>query len=154
MVGLSRRRFLGAAGVLAGGLLAACGRDEARRRSPSDAEVVRGLLRREVRAWEAARRAPDAAAFARQDREHVARLSAIAGAEILALEGNAGPVLAAKQQALFAYVDALPRLEDPELRELVMTIVASEAGHLAALRLAAGDEPVPDAFAGYTEAVA
>jgi hypothetical protein len=31
-----------------------------------------------------------------------------------------------------------------------MELAASEAEHLAALRLEAGDEPVPDAFAGFT----
>ena len=38
----------------------------------------------------------------------------------------------------------------PDLRVLVMELAASEAEHLAALRLEAGDEPVPDAFAGFT----
>ena len=56
----------------------------------------------------------------------------------------------ASSEAVFAYVEALPRLSDPELRVLVMQIAAEEAEHLAALRLAAGDEPVPDAFAGFT----
>jgi hypothetical protein len=32
-----------------------------------------------------------------------------------------------------------------------MQLAAGEAEHLAALRLAAGDEPVPDPFAGFTE---
>ena len=51
---------------------------------------------------------------------------------------------------MFGYVDALPKLSDPELRVLVMQIAASEAAHIAALRLEAGDEPVQDAFAGFT----
>jgi hypothetical protein len=50
---------------------------------------------------------------------------------------------------VFAYVEALPRLADPDLRVLVMRLAASEAEHIAALRLAAGREPVPDAFAGF-----
>jgi rubrerythrin len=50
---------------------------------------------------------------------------------------------------VFAYVQALPRLEDPDLRVLVMQLAASEAEHMAALRLSAGVEPVPDAFAGF-----
>ncbi len=33
---------------------------------------------------------------------------------------------------------------------LVLQLAASEAEHLSALRLAAGDVPVPDAFAGAT----
>jgi hypothetical protein len=52
---------------------------------------------------------------------------------------------------VFAYVDALPKLSDPDLRVLVMQLAASEAAHLAALRLATGQEPVPDPFAGFTE---
>ena len=40
----------------------------------------------------------------------------------------------------------------PTCASLVMQIAASEAEHLAALRLAAGEEPVPDAFAGFAEA--
>ena len=43
-----------------------------------------------------------------------------------------------------------PQLAEPELRVLVLQIAASEAEHLSALRLAAGDVPVPDAFAGAT----
>ena len=54
---------------------------------------------------------------------------------------------------MFDYVAALPQLADPELRVLVMELLASEAEHIAALRMAAGDEPVPDAFAGFTPAV-
>jgi len=144
----SRRRLLALAGALAGALVAGCGRDEARERPPADAEVLRELLRREQRVLEAVRGLPGAEAIARQDREHVARLSALAGA--VALDGPAGTAPASKQEGLFAYVEALPQLDDPDLRELVMQIAASEAGHLAALRLAAGEEPVPDAFAGYT----
>ena len=63
---------------------------------------------------------------------------------------SGGDGLARKQEAVFAYVEALPQLADPELRVLVMQIVACEAGHLAALRLEAGEQPVPDAFAGFT----
>ena len=52
---------------------------------------------------------------------------------------------------MFAYVEALPRLEDPDLRVLVMQLAASEAEHLAALQAErAGEEPVPDAFAGFS----
>ena len=54
---------------------------------------------------------------------------------------------------MYDYVAALPRLADPELRVLVMELLASEAEHLAALRLAAGEDPVPDAFAGFTPPV-
>ena len=51
---------------------------------------------------------------------------------------------------MYDYVAVLPQLADPDLRVLVMELAASEAEHLAALRLEAGDEPVPDAFAGFT----
>ena len=50
--------------------------------------------------------------------------------------------LARKQEAVFAYVEALPQLADPAARVAVMQILASEAEHLAALRLAAGEPPV------------
>jgi rubrerythrin len=95
--------------------------------------------------------------IARQDRGHADRLrQAIVAAggrpEGAGGGGEPGPVLVRKQQNVFGYVAALPRLADPELRVLVMELAASEAEHLAALRLAAGEEPVPDAFAGFTEA--
>jgi hypothetical protein len=99
------------------------------------------------------------AALREQDARHVARLRR----EVIARGGRPDPAGAAvassgpggaqvsKQQAVFAYVAALPRLSDPELRVLVMQLAASEAAQLAALRLDAGEEPVPDAFAGFTE---
>ncbi|HKH16919.1 MAG TPA: ferritin-like domain-containing protein [Solirubrobacteraceae bacterium] len=156
MVTLSRRRFLGAAGALAGALLTGCGRDAARERPPSDADVLAGLLRHELRTWEAVRGVAGAEAIGRQDEEHVVRLSALTGAPVAELEApprdDPQAALARKQEGVFAYVEALPRLSDPDLRALVMQLAASDAEHLAALRLAAGEEPVPDAFAGFTEA--
>jgi hypothetical protein len=155
VVGLSRRRFLGVAGALAGALLAGCGRDEARRAPESDADVLRELLAREDATLAAGAAAP--AALRAQDLRHVARLRR----ELIALGGRPAPppaegdpasLPALKQAAVFAYVAALPRLSDPDLRVLAMRLAASDAAHLAALRLAAGDEPVPDAFAGFTEA--
>ena len=141
---VSRRAFLGAAA--AGILWAGCGRDDARREPPSDADVLRGLLRREAAAAGAV---AGVAALARQDAVHLRELAARAG--VAAPEPPAGGDAAAlKQLAVFGYVDALPKLTDPELRVLVMEIAASEASHLAALRLEAGEEPVPDAFAGFT----
>jgi hypothetical protein len=148
VVTLSRRRFLGAAGALAAALWVGCGRDEARQKPPSDAEVLSGLLEREQRTLSAVRDGAAGEAIARQDRQHVARLSALAGAATLDRSG--GTAIAVKQEGFFAYVEALPKLADPDLRVLVMQIAASEAEHLAALRLDAGEEPVPDAFAGYT----
>ena len=138
----SRRGFLGAA--LAGVLWAGCGRDDARREPPSDAEVLRGLLRREAAAAGAA-----GGVIARQDVEHLAQLAGRAGVAAPEPPGGGDPV-ALKQLAVFGYVDALPKLSDPELRVLVMQVAASEAAHMAALRLEAGEEPVQDAFAGFT----
>jgi hypothetical protein len=139
---VSRRGFLGAAA--AGVLWAGCGRDDARREPPSDAEVVSGLLRREAAAAGAA-----AGAIARQDARHLRDLAARAGVAAPVPVGG-GDALALKQLALFGYVDALPKLADPGLRVLVMQVAASEAAHMAALRLEAGEEPVQDAFAGFT----
>jgi hypothetical protein len=139
---VSRRRFLGAAA--AGVLWAGCGRDEARRYPPTDAEVMRDVLRREAAAAGAA-----TGALARQDARHLRDLAARAGVAAPEPVGGGDP-LALKQLALFGYVDALPKLADPGLRVLVMQVAASEAAHMAALRLAAGEEPVPDAFAGFT----
>ena len=50
---------------------------------------------------------------------------------------------------MFTFVEALPQLPDPADRVALMQVLASEAEQLAALRLAAGEEPVPDAFAGF-----
>jgi hypothetical protein len=154
----SRRRFLGVAGALAGALLAGCGRDEARRPPQRDADALTELLRREQAALAAIAAAPGPARALRdQDARHVARLRH----ELVALGGRVpsapppgqpGSAVARKQQALFAYVAALPRLADPGLRVLAMQLAASEAEHLAALRLAAGADPVPDAFAGFAGA--
>lgn len=153
---VTRRRFLGAAGALAGALLAGCGRDAARERPPSDAEVLRGLLRRERAAGAAVAGLAGAAAIARQDERHAERLGALAGAGPLARPADRGAdltaALALKQEAVFAYVEALPRLADPDHRVLVMQLAASEAEHIAALRLDARRDPVPDAFAGFTGA--
>ena len=144
MVGVSRRRFLGAAGALAGALWVGCGRDDAREQPPSDADVVAGVLRREAAAAGAA-----AGTIAGQDRMHLRELAAKAGVEAPApAAGGDAPAL--KQEAVFGYVAALPKLSDPELRVLVMQVLASEAAHMAALRLEDGERPVPDAFAGYT----
>jgi len=151
--GYTRRRFLGAAGALAGALLAGCGRDAARERPPTDPQVLAALLRRERAAGAAVAGIAGAAAIARQDELHAERLASLAGVALDPVAGAEGDLVAAlarKQEGVFAYVNALPRLSDPDLRVLVMQLAASEAEHLAALRLAAGEEPVPDAFAGFT----
>jgi hypothetical protein len=139
----SRRAFLLGAGAAI--LLAGCGRDEAGQAPPPDADVLAGLL-----AIERAAAAP-AGVIGRQDDLHAARLLAAlrrAGGRPGASRTLAGGLLERKQQAVFAYFDALPQLAAPELRVLVMRIAASEAEHLSALRLARGAPAVPDAFAG------
>lgn len=55
----------------------------------------------------------------------------------------AGELEAAK---VAAYVDALPRLSEPELRATTASIACCEAEHLAVLRTALGQQPVPVAF--------
>jgi hypothetical protein len=157
VVGLSRRQFLGTAGALVGGaLLGGCGAEEAGKEPPTDAEVLAGLLRRERAAGAAVIGVPGAELIARQDGLHARRLASLAGIDHAeSTEAVELPTaLARKQEAVFAYVEALPRLADPEVRVLVMQLAASEAEHLAALRLAAGEEPIPDPFAGFTEGMA
>ena len=63
-----------------GALLAGCGRDEARERAAADAEVLGGLLRRELAAGARVAGLAGAAAIARQDELHAERLAALAGA--------------------------------------------------------------------------
>jgi hypothetical protein len=151
----SRRRFLGAAGALLGGaLIGGCGAEEAGKSPPTDAEVLEGLLRRERAAGAAVIGVSGSELIARQDALHARRLASLARADVGRGSTEAVELpeaLVRKQQAVFAYVEAVPRLADPDLRVLVMQLAASEAEHLAALRLAAGQEPVPDAFAGFTE---
>jgi hypothetical protein len=153
----SRRRFLGAAGALVGGaLIGGCGVEEAGKSPPNDAEVLDGLLRRELTAGAAVIGSPLAELIDRQDHQHAERLAALVGVELIQRGSQTAQdlstALVRKQQAVYAYVEAVPRLVDPELRVLVMQLAASEAEHLAALRLDAGEEPVPDPFAGFTEA--
>jgi hypothetical protein len=150
---IDRRRFLGAAAALIGGaLLGGCGADEAGEEPPPDAEVLGRLLRVELAAGGAVIGSPIAESLARQDAQHARRLATLAGAPMP--ERSAAPVhldtaLARKQQAVFAYVEALPKLAAADTRVTVMQVLASEAEQIAALRRAAGREPVPDPFAGF-----
>jgi hypothetical protein len=154
---IDRRAFLRAAGALVGGaLLGGCGAEEASKEPPTDVEVLEGLLERERAAGAAVIGVTGAELIARQDMLHARRLATLAGIDPT---GSTEAVdlrtaLARKQEAVFAYVEALPRLADPEVRVVVMQLAASEAGHLAALRLATGENPVPDPFAGFTEGMA
>jgi hypothetical protein len=159
---MRRREFLGA--VAAGVLLGGCA-GEQDPAIPPDADVLNALLPGEAEAARELSALPATDATEEhvlmQDQEHISRLRRA----VLALGGDPDMVgtrggeplelLARKQQNVFDYVAALPRLADPELRVLVMELAASEAEHLAALRLATGErEPVPDAFAGFTAAAA
>ena len=49
--------------------------------------------------------------------------------------------------ALRFYLESLPKLRDPRLRQLAASIAASEAQHASVLRGELGREQVPDAFA-------
>jgi hypothetical protein len=51
-----------------------------------------------------------------------------------------------EQAEIAAYVDALPQLSDGFLRANVATIFANDAQHVAILRRALGEPPVPSAF--------
>ena len=137
-------------------MLGGCGVDAAGTAPPTDAEVLTGLLDTEVAAGAPVIDSPATELLVRQDARHAERLAALAG---VAAPGPASDAavdlagaLARKQEAVFAYVAALPKLADPDTRVAVMEILASEAEHIAALRQAAGDVPVPDPFAGFTEA--
>jgi len=150
----SRREFLG--GVLAAGVLVSgCAGEEEPAVAP-DAALLGPLLAGERAAVASLATVAGAAAIRDQDRRHAARLRAAIEA-LGATPGAPGddplPALARKQHNVYDYVAALPQLADPELRVLVMELLASEAEHIAALRIAAGDEPVPDAFAGFTPPV-
>ena len=149
---MTRREFLGAA-VAAGVFVSGCA-GEAEPALPPDADVLATLLVGERAAVAALAGVAAATAIRDQDRRHAARLrAALAG-----LGGAGGAVPAPdpedagerKQQNVYDYVAALPRLADPDLRVMVMELLASEAEHLAALRIATGQDPVPDAFAGFT----
>jgi hypothetical protein len=151
VVRLSRRGFLGAAGTL---VLAGCGADEARKKPPSDRQVIAGLLPVELAAGGAVIGSPIAELVAHQDAQHARRLAALAGAPLeqrAPAAHNLAAALTRKQEAVFSYVAALPKLTDPDARVVVMQILAGEAEQLAALRAAAGEVPVPDAFAGFLE---
>jgi hypothetical protein len=156
VVALTRRRFLGAAGALVGAaVVGGCGADEAGKAPPTDAEVLGGLLEIERAAGAAVMGSPAAELLARQDSRHAERLAALAGLAPPDQGSDAATdletALARKQEAVFAYVDALPKLVDPAARVAVLQILGSEAAHLAALRRDAGHEPVQDPFAGFTE---
>ncbi len=53
-----------------------------------------------------------------------------------------------EQGAVTAYLAAVPMLDDRELARAAASILGDEAMHLAVLRYALGDNPVPAAFVG------
>jgi hypothetical protein len=53
-----------------------------------------------------------------------------------------------EQGAVTAYLGAVPMLDDRELARAAASILGDEAMHLAVLRYALGDNPVPAAFVG------
>jgi hypothetical protein len=152
---VNRREFLG--GMLAVGVLVGGCAGEAEPAAPPDADVLAPLLAGEQAAVMALAGVAGATAIRDQDRRHAARLRAALTALGVASGGvpadDPPPAGRRKQQNVYDYVAALPRLADPDLRVLVMELLASEAEHLAALRLAMGQDPVPDAFAGFTPPV-
>ncbi len=148
MVRLSRRGLLGAAALAGGAWLAGCGS----RGTPAGTRSPAAAVRERVVAAELAAGAPVVGSrladlIARQDVRHAARLGA--GARRAAGTADLASALARKQEAVFTYVQALPQLPDPAERVALMQVLASEAEQIAALRLEAGQDPVPDAFAGF-----
>jgi len=65
-----------------------------------------------------------------------------------------GLVFALEKQAAATYQADIGTLEDPSLHEAVMSVGGAEARHVAVLAQAAGQNPVPSAFAGTDGAVA
>jgi Ferritin-like domain len=49
--------------------------------------------------------------------------------------------------SLAAYVDAIPKLSNPTLRQTAAAINTNEAEHISVLLGALGKPPVPDAYA-------
>ena len=148
MVRLSRRGFLGAA-MLGGAWLAGCGSrgEPVGARRPAD-EVRTRIAARGAGRGRARRRLP-----ARRGHRPPGRAATPPGSarERAGASGTAdlATALARKQEAVFTFVEALPQLPDPDERVALMQVLASEAEQIAALRLADGQEPVPDAFAGF-----
>ncbi len=156
---VDRRGFL-LAGA-AGALLAGCGgqdRASTQRRDDeltptevaADVELLNGLLQVEASAvaFYAGRGFPDVLAH---ERAHVARLEeAVRGLGGTAAGGDAGlrpdGPRALEETMVAAYLDTLPKLTSPRVRELVAGMAAVEAEHLAAVALAEDRPPAATAF--------
>ena len=170
---ISRRTFLGAAGLTGGAvLLGGCGSaDEISIEAATTEEnidILRRLLQPEVRAAAFYERAAElldgevaeaAELFARQEREHVDAITEaiedLGGTPSTEDEKNEIPdgddeILQAaaeiENRAIAAMNDAAGRLSDPALRRTIFEIVAVEAEHLAVLNGELGQIQVPDAF--------
>jgi hypothetical protein len=163
--GLTRRAFLGAAGATLVAVAAGCGSDgSAAESTRADAVVLQGMLARERAAaqklrelaGEGGRGTQEILRARSHDEAHARRLAA----ELRRLGGRtpaqapprtraSAPVLAAleiKQDLYARYLDAIALLRAPALRALVVSIAVVEAEHVAALRAAAGADPLDDAF--------
>jgi rubrerythrin len=105
--------------------------------------------------------------FRDQERQHAVRLAAaikeIGGKPNAARDRYDFPRLRDEQQvlrfasqlentAIAAYIDALPRLNDPNIRATGAAILGNEAEHLAVLNQALGDRAAPAAFVTGEEA--
>ena len=107
--------------------------------------------------------------FLAQEREHAVRLSAavkeIGGRPDAARKRYAFPRLRTQEDvlrfatrlentAIAAYIDAIPKLNDPDMRATTASIAATEAEHLAVLNQALGLRAAPAPFVTGTEAAA
>jgi hypothetical protein len=161
--GLTRRAFLGAAGVSMAALATGCGgEDKAAADARADGDVMSALLAREraaverLKGLEKGRGAAEITRARRHDEAHVRRLEAelkrLGGERPAADNGAmaaATPLigaLAVKQDLYARYLDAMGRLRAARLRSLVVSIAVVEAEHIAALRAAAGANPLDNPF--------
>jgi hypothetical protein len=168
------RRGLLLAGA-AGALLSGCGGGSGRRATPAptpdpttargDVGVLNGLLDFEhVFAGLYERHRPETSGAGRvlydtlieHEHDHVRRLAGavrdLGGHPVApgtAQRAGEDPFALAERverTAVAAYLDAIPKVADGELRGLLATIVAVEAEHLAAVRLQQGEVAVPVSF--------
>jgi hypothetical protein len=164
---LDTRRAL-VRGAAAGTLVALLGAGVARGQLGPDRTLLVSVLELEQRLlalYEGASTAQDvpvdtrglARRFAEQQREHVAILSSALGERPDVADagdgGGGGPgvvgrAIGLEEQALRSYLDAHQRLRDAALVKAGAGIMANHGQRLVALRDAAGDPPLGDAFAG------
>lgn len=163
---LTRRAVIGAAGASLIAVVAGCGgEDSAPEAGRADAALIGGMLARERAAAEelrglAARGGRGAEAIGRaraHDEAHARRLAAelrkLGGRTPAAVAPGAAaataPLVAAlaiKQDLYARYLGEMPLLRSEALRQVVVEIAVVEAEHVAALRAAAGADPLDDPF--------